>query len=374
MSYFRHDTSCSSSFPRYVAMALALCALQLAVWEPLSARDAGPVAHAAAANAPGSRPDAPAGKLSLVASVAGEAMAGSLALPAFGLSLLAPAPTTKRFGVTTDEPINLREGPGTTYPIVAQLPDDARLEVLDEQDGWYRVITPWDTGGWVVDDFIEIVPASAANTRPEPLGSASVAEDSLHLRMGPGTGYASYGKLARGILLDVLQLQDDWYKVRSPNGNIGWVAAEFTALDWLPDSYGGAAEISAGTASSDAVRVAQKYAESRYLWGGSGPGGFDCSGLVAYVYRQVGVWLPRLARQQYSTGNGRRISTIDALEPGDLVFFERTTSDTGITHAAIYFGDGIMLGARSERLGVRYSSVYEPFWSSHFVGGLRPYR
>jgi hypothetical protein len=257
---------------------------------------------------------------------------------------------------------------------MAQLPADARLDVLDEQDGWYRVMTPWDTAGWVLDDFVEIVPPSAANTQPERLGSASVAEGGLNLRTGPGTSYRSYGRLGQGALLEVLELQDDWYKVRSPAGNIGWVAAEFTALDWIPAEYGGPVGMPPAAASSDVVRVAHKYAGARYLWGGADPSGFDCSGFTRHVYRQVDVWLPRLARNQYSTDNGRRIYDLDALQPGDLVFFERTTSDSGITHVGIYVGDGLMIGARTERLGVRYSSVYEPFWKTRFVGALRPDR
>jgi cell wall-associated NlpC family hydrolase len=126
--------------------------------------------------------------------------------------------------------------------------------------------------------------------------------------------------------------------------------------------------------SSDVVRIAQKYLGARYVWGGSDPSGFDCSGLTWYVYDQVGVELPAGSWEQFSTDYGRYIDSISALAPGDLVFFERTTEETGITHVGIYAGDGKMIAARSERLGVRYVSVSDPFWNSRFVGGIRPYR
>lgn len=106
-------------------------------------------------------------------------------------------------------------------------------------------------------------------------------------------------------------------------------------------------------------------------WRGASPRGFDCSGFTQYVYRQAGVRLPRTANEQWSMRNWKRVSSISALVPGDLVYFERTTEESGITHAGIYVGEGRMIAARSERLGVRYVSMYEPFWNTRFVGGLR---
>jgi cell wall-associated NlpC family hydrolase len=110
------------------------------------------------------------------------------------------------------------------------------------------------------------------------------------------------------------------------------------------------------------------------MWGGSDPSSFDCSGLTWYVYGQLGVSLPGGSAQQFNSSYGRYIGDMQALTPGDLVFFERTTEEAGITHVGIYVGDNMMIAARSERLGVRYVSLLDPFWSSRFVGGIRPYR
>ncbi len=129
-----------------------------------------------------------------------------------------------------------------------------------------------------------------------------------------------------------------------------------------------------GASSSDVVRVAQQYIGARYVWGGSDPAGFDCSGFTWYVYHRVGVALPPGSVQQFSTSYGRYISSLNALSPGDLVFFELTTEESGITHVGIYAGAGKIIAARSERLGVRYVSLSDPFWSSRFVGAIRPYR
>jgi cell wall-associated NlpC family hydrolase len=79
-----------------------------------------------------------------------------------------------------------------------------------------------------------------------------------------------------------------------------------------------------------------KYLGVPYVWGGSTPAGFDCSGLVMYVYAQLGVSLPHFAAAQY--GLGSPVSR-DQLQPGDLVFFN------ALDHVGIYIGGGQMIHA-----------------------------
>ncbi len=94
----------------------------------------------------------------------------------------------------------------------------------------------------------------------------------------------------------------------------------------------------AGTATSAdmgarAVALAEKQAGTPYVWGGNAPGGFDCSGLVQWTYKQLGVDLPRVSTQQATVGTA--VSPADA-RPGDLVFFEEGKVD----HIGIYAGGG----------------------------------
>src|SRR5947209_12920415 len=76
---------------------------------------------------------------------------------------------------------------------------------------------------------------------------------------------------------------------------------------------------SSASRSLSVIALAQRHLGARYVWGGSGPAGFDCSGLVMYVYAQVGVSLPHSALRQYRYGVP---VTRDRLEPGDGVFFD----------------------------------------------------
>lgn len=106
--------------------------------------------------------------------------------------------------------------------------------------------------------------------------------------------------------------------------------------------------------ASAALRTGDRYLGVPYVWGGSTPDGFDCSGFVQYVYRKQGVELPRTSRQMATSG--RSIPPfIDALEPGDLMLFEGANGV--ISHVAIYAGDGRILHSSSSGNGVRYDDL-----------------
>ena len=109
---------------------------------------------------------------------------------------------------------------------------------------------------------------------------------------------------------------------------------------------------------ANAVQVALKYLGVPYVWGGASPNGFDCSGLVMYVYGQLGVSLPHSAAMQY--GYGTHVSR-DQLEPGDLVFY-----GSPIHHVGIYVGNGDMVDAPYTGVSVRIDPL-----QSDYVGATR---
>jgi peptidoglycan DL-endopeptidase CwlO len=111
-----------------------------------------------------------------------------------------------------------------------------------------------------------------------------------------------------------------------------------------------------------AVGVAMQYLGTPYVWGGSSPGGFDCSGLVMYAFAQVGVYLPHNAAAQYNYGTP---VSRDELEPGDLVFFD------GLGHVGIYIGGGQFVHAPHTGDVVKISSLNDGWYSSSYVGARR---
>jgi peptidoglycan DL-endopeptidase CwlO len=115
------------------------------------------------------------------------------------------------------------------------------------------------------------------------------------------------------------------------------------------------------TLGGQAVAIAEQYLGVPYVWGGASPSGFDCSGLVMYVYGRLGVSLPHNAAAQYSMGTS---VPRDALEPGDLVFFD------GLGHVGIYVGGGSFIHAPHTGTVVQISSL-SGWYSSEYVGAKR---
>ena len=107
------------------------------------------------------------------------------------------------------------------------------------------------------------------------------------------------------------------------------------------------------TGRDKVIQEARKYLGVPYVWGGTDPNkGLDCSGLVQLVYRNVGVELPRVSRDQAQEGTA--VPSLDEALPGDLLAF-----GSPVHHIAIYIGDGKMIEAPRPGLDVRVTDVYE---------------
>jgi cell wall-associated NlpC family hydrolase len=131
-----------------------------------------------------------------------------------------------------------------------------------------------------------------------------------------------------------------------------------------------AAAAAATTDRGQAVaHEALKYLGAKYVYGGTTPAGWDCSGLVQYIYQQVtGITLPRSTMQQSLVGAPVRSEEIRA---GDIVFFV-DTAGPGISHDGIALGDGRFVHAAGERSGTIVSNLSDLYWSTHFAGARRP--
>jgi cell wall-associated NlpC family hydrolase len=116
----------------------------------------------------------------------------------------------------------------------------------------------------------------------------------------------------------------------------------------------------AGAGHPEAATIALHYLGVPYVWGGASPDGFDCSGLVMYVYAQIGIALPHFAAAQY--GMGTPVARSD-LQPGDLVFFD------GLNHVGIYIGGGQLVHAPQTGDVVKISSLSD--FGDSYVGARR---
>ncbi len=123
----------------------------------------------------------------------------------------------------------------------------------------------------------------------------------------------------------------------------------------------------ANRVTSQVVEIALASIGTPYVWGGTGAGGFDCSGLIQYAYAQVGILLPRISRAQI--GSGSPVAPDPRLlRPGDVLGFTED-GDGATDHVGLYVGAGEFIHSSSN--GVRVSDLSNPYWRQRLVAARR---
>jgi len=113
------------------------------------------------------------------------------------------------------------------------------------------------------------------------------------------------------------------------------------------------------------VQAALRYQGVPYVFGGTSPNGFDCSGFTRYIFAQAGINLPRAADEQYEVGQN---VSYGQLQSGDLVYF--TTYEPGASHVGIYLGNGQFISATSSR-GIAIARIDSGYWGDRYLGARR---
>lgn len=124
---------------------------------------------------------------------------------------------------------------------------------------------------------------------------------------------------------------------------------------------------STGGSGGGIAANAMRFLGSRYVFGGTSPGGFDCSGFVWYVHQAAG---KPVSRGLWGQMNGGPRVSMAQLQPGDTVFFANTYMP-GLSHTGIYIGGGRFVHASDEQSGVKISSLGDSYWGPRYVGASR---
>lgn len=246
--------------------------------------------------------------------------------------------------------------------VLAQLNDKTTVEVLDaleingQEDDWYQIAYN-GIQGYVSGKYLDV--AGAEDTARY----VKITADALNVRTGPGTNYGKAGKLSAGQVVEVLDEANGWLHIET-----GYISAEYTVPSTSNEAIAQAAKSNASFKGQEIVDYAMGFVGSPYVYGGSSPKGFDCSGFTSYVYKHFGYKLNRSASGQLS--NGVSVSK-SQLQPGDLVMFKRGSSNKRASHVGLYIGGGKFVHASTAKVGVIVSSLNSDYYTTGFVGARR---
>ena len=271
--------------------------------------------------------------------------------------------------VKTSSSVNLRAEATTASASLGKLTDQARVAILDTAEEFYKVAYN-GTVGYMSADYVEAQPIMNIEC-----GGAKVTTAVLNVRSGPGTGNDIVTKLYEGNVAKIIGINNGWFKVQY-GGKTGYVSPDYvtvTAYTGATASAGSTQSASGSTSAATGTRqqiieYAATLLGCKYVYGGTSPSGFDCSGYTQYVFANYGVSLSHSSKTQYS--NAVSIKKAE-LQVGDLVFFSSTAGSSTVGHVGIYTGDDQFIHAASPGKGVRYDSLSSDYYSSHYIGSGR---
>ena len=309
---------------------------------------------------------------------------------------------------TTQGSVCLFAAPSSDSDVVGELAACDQVEIIESTEGYYKVSA--ENGmGYISSDCVTdnkndaeyaakqydnykmakvLSFANGVNVRSEASKESSVItqlEDETDIVVLGGED--DFIKIAYGDSYDTgyiintsVDFTGDWVK-KSHVAEVQQKAAEAREAAARAEERARANAAAAGSASAPTasanpapvsssggqalVDTAMQYLGVPYVWGGTSPSGFDCSGLVQYVCRANGISVNRVAADQRN--NGTYVSR-DNLQPGDLVFF---ANGGGIHHVGIYVGNGNMIHAPQTGDVVKISSIDTPYRINQYAGATR---
>ena len=288
--------------------------------------------------------------------------------------------------------LNVRSGAGTSSSIIGSLSTGDKVSGT-LQNGWLKIsyngqvayisancLSNTEVKKPVVEKKQENnTPAKQENTVQSQAYTGWVNTAALNVRSGASTSYSIIGSYTMGDKVSG-QLANGWLKVNY-NGRSGYISANLLSSKEVAkpqqvvennksnnNAIGQQTATQTPQASASgqaAANIARQFVGYPYVWGGASPSGFDCSGLVYYAYKQIGVNLNRNSAAQFSNGYSVGINN---LQPGDLVFFNQSGSIDHVGMIVDYNGNYVH--AVSPGVGVQIGNIYNS-WSQRVFAGAR---
>lgn len=296
--------------------------------------------------------------------------------------------------------LNIRSGAGTDNTVIIdQVADGDPVVVIEQVEGdWLKVYYGNNYGvGYVTSQYVSLGGMVSREDvkkkridRINAISKAGIITKATECKSMPTDNSSVYKNFAKGEACLIVAEGSEWTKIAyGENRTTGYIksadvmtksaydnmnkqkakakAKEAASTKTKSSAVSNDANPKSSSKGQSIVNTAKKYIGVKYVYGGTTPSGFDCSGLVQYVCRQNGISVNRTSRSQYS--NGVAVSK-NNLQPGDLVFFSK---GSGISHVGIYAGDGQVIHAPSPGKRVCSIPLSKICSYSNYVGARRVY-
>lgn len=257
--------------------------------------------------------------------------------------------------------LRLREKASTDSDVISTAYNGESVVIIRKVNDWYLVDYNLEIG-YMHSDYLTVKQRENIE-----LGYGSVNPSLVNIRSGPSTSYSLVDQATAGEKVFIFGFNCGWYKVKY-NGQIGYIRSDLVTLLEKPYCNTGSSSGSSYQAVSLGQQIAtyaQKFVGYPYVYGGTSPSGFDCSGFVQYIYRQFGYSINRTATAQLA--NGTSVS-YNNMQPGDLVFFG---SGSSACHVGLYIGNNKIVHAANSQKDVCITDLSDSWYANRYMGARR---
>lgn len=293
----------------------------------------------------------------------------------------------------TKKEVEIHVRPLVNSLAITKIEKNKKVEIMSIINNWAYVNSE-NVNGWVLLEDIEMKSEEISTEKKEETTSLNktvyISTSGINFRKEPNTDSEILRVFVENTKVTLISEEDGWCKIEY-NNQIGYVVKMYVSEKKVQTTSrsGGikrtTTNTNAATQTSDTeientttkelssqkgkevANYVKKFIGCKYVYGGSGPSSFDCSGLTMYVYKKFGISLPHSATAQSKIGT--TVSRED-LQPGDLIFFKNYRTNKGIGHVGIYIGDNKFVHASTEKTGV-ITSTLSGSYSSRFVTATR---
>lgn len=243
--------------------------------------------------------------------------------------------------------VNIRKGSGSETDLLGTIAKGERVQIFEAQGKYIKIKTSDNIEGYVYAEYL---------SDSLPPVYRYINADMLNVRKGPSTDAEKLTSLSRGSRVQFLEKHGDWALIKTSDGIKGYSYAKYVVTENVSVSRSTTNYPYNSEQSSTIIEYAKQFLGVPYVYGGSSPKGFDCSGFTQYVYKNFNIKVPRTAKDYAGTG-----SKVDRsnMKPGDVLLFDRY-NDYQLGHVGIYLGGDQFIHASSSKgkVVIGYLSKY----------------